>query len=107
MGSTGGASGRPVRTGRAATKTSVYRGVTKTSGASWGAKFASKRICSTCATEEEAARLYDAHLKEVDPMKYKLYANFCPDCHLFRNTQRLVDVERYAARSDHVILEYS
>jgi hypothetical protein len=95
-GGTGGASGRAVQTGRAATKTSIYRGVTKTSGASWGAKFASKRICSTCATEEVAARLYDAHLKKVDPMKYKLYANFCPDCHLFRNTQRLVDVERYA-----------
>ena len=82
---------------RVASKTSMYRGVTKTSGASWGAKYASKRICSTCATEEEAARMYDAHLKEVNAKKYKAYANFCPDCGLFRNTQRLVNVVRYGS----------
>ena len=39
--------------------------------------------------------MYDAHLKEVNAKKYKLYANFCPDCDLFRNIQRLVDIDRY------------
>ena len=36
---------KAARTGRSATKTSNYRGVTKTSRTSWGAKFSSKRIC--------------------------------------------------------------
>ena len=36
---------KAARTGRSVTKTSNYRGVTKTSRTSWGAKFSSKRIC--------------------------------------------------------------
>ena len=70
-------------------KLSRFRGVIRTSGASWGAKYSSKRIGSTCETEEEAAHLYDDFLKKTHPKKYVKFANFCPKCTLFRNPQQV------------------
>ncbi|OQR97642.1 transmembrane protein [Thraustotheca clavata] len=67
-------------------KTSLYRGVTRTSKTAWGAKYSSKRIINTCRTQEEAARAYDAYLKENVPDKYHKYANFCPNCDLYTNS---------------------
>ncbi|OQR93758.1 transmembrane protein [Achlya hypogyna] len=67
-------------------KTSLYRGVTRTSKTAWGAKYSSKRIINTCRTQEEAARAYDAYLKENVPDKYIKYANFCPSCDQYTNS---------------------
>ncbi|KDO31816.1 hypothetical protein SPRG_03736 [Saprolegnia parasitica CBS 223.65] len=67
-------------------KTSLYRGVTRTSKTAWGAKYSSKRIINTCRTQEEAARAYDAYLKENVPEKYVKYANFCPSCDQYTNS---------------------
>ncbi|KAH9128962.1 hypothetical protein AeMF1_000923 [Aphanomyces euteiches] len=67
-------------------KTSMFRGVTRTSKTAWGAKYSSKRIVNTCKTEEEAARKYDEYLKLHVPDKYLKYANFCPKCDQYTNS---------------------
>jgi len=70
-----------------ACRKSIYRGVSKASGNKWGAKFGGKRIfaASSCTTEEDAARAYDAYLKEHVPKKYLKFRNFCGDCGKFCN----------------------
>ncbi|KAF0701300.1 Aste57867_8229 [Aphanomyces stellatus] len=67
-------------------KTSLYRGVTRTSKTAWGAKYSSKRIVNTCKTQEEAARKYDEYIKVHVPEKYLKYANFCPKCDKYTNS---------------------
>ena len=75
-----------------AARTSMYRGVTRASTLSWGAKYSSKRICNMCKTEEEAARKYDEYMRVHLPKKYTKFANFCPTCDKFRNTLQLEGV---------------
>ncbi|ETV94143.1 hypothetical protein H310_12145 [Aphanomyces invadans] len=67
-------------------KTSMFRGVTRTSKTAWGAKYSSKRIVNTCKSEEEAARKYDEYLKLHVSDKYLKYANFCPTCDKYTNS---------------------
>ncbi|RHZ00595.1 hypothetical protein DYB37_012994, partial [Aphanomyces astaci] len=67
-------------------KTSMFRGVTRTSKTAWGAKYSSKRIVNTCKTEQDAARQYDEYLKLHVPDKYLKYANFCPTCDKYTNS---------------------
>lgn len=64
----------------ASTKTSSYRGVSKASTNSWGAKFSGKRIKSTCKSEQEAAEVYDDFLRKHRPDLFVKLANFCPQC---------------------------
>jgi len=61
-------------------KTSSYRGVSKASTNSWGAKFSGKRIKSTCKSEQEAAEVYDEFLRKHRPDLFTKLANFCPQC---------------------------
>ena len=75
-----------------AARTSMYRGVTRASKLSWGAKYSSKRICNMCKTEAEAARKYDEYMRVNLPKKYLKFANFCPTCDKFRNTLQLEGV---------------
>ena len=70
------ASNGPVSTN----KTSSYRGVSKASTNSWGAKFSGKRIKSTCKSEQEAAEVYDDFLRKHRPDLFVKLANFCPQC---------------------------
>jgi len=72
---------------------SIYRGVSKTSGGKWGAKFRGKRIdgASACTTEEDAARAYDAYLKDHVPDKYLKFRNFCGECGQFCNGLNLAN----------------
>lgn len=69
----------------AAGRKSIFRGVSRTAGGKWGAKYAGKRIpgASACTTEEEAAHKYDAFLKEHAPHKYLKFRNFCGGCGKF------------------------
>jgi len=71
-------------------RTSIYRGVSMTAGGKFGAKYGGKRIAgaSACATAEEAARKYDAHLRAFVARKTH-FCNFCAECGGFRNALHL------------------
>jgi len=72
-------------TATATGRKSMFRGVSRTAGGKWGAKYAGKRVpgASSCMTEEEAAHKYDAFLKKHVPRKYLRFRNFCGDCGKF------------------------
>ena len=75
-------------------RTSIYRGVSRTANGKWGAKYSGRRIngSSSCATEEDAARAYDAYVMNHVPKKHRKFRNFCCDCGKFCNGLNLASL---------------